>query len=137
MVEQLQADGHVVCFVGDGINDAIALKKANVSISLRGATSVATDTAQMVLMDRTLTQLPQLFELASEFATNMKTGFAAALVPGALIVGGVFLLHFNIPAAILVHFLGLSTNLGIAMSPLLTSTENHTKAMPLPEGEPT
>ena len=35
-VEKLQKEGCKVCFVGDGINDSIALKKANVSISLRG-----------------------------------------------------------------------------------------------------
>jgi P-type E1-E2 ATPase len=47
-VERLQREGRKACFVGDGINDAIALKKANVSISLRGATSIATDTAHIV-----------------------------------------------------------------------------------------
>ena len=36
-VAKLQAEGRKVCFVGDGINDSIALKKADVSISLRGA----------------------------------------------------------------------------------------------------
>jgi P-type E1-E2 ATPase len=36
-VQLLQKEGHRVCFVGDGINDSIALKKADVSISLRGA----------------------------------------------------------------------------------------------------
>ena len=50
-VEKLQKEGRKVCFVGDGINDAIALKKANVSISLRGATSIATDTAHVVFME--------------------------------------------------------------------------------------
>ena len=50
-VEQLQTEGRTVCFVGDGINDSIALKKANVSISLRGASSIATDTAQIVFME--------------------------------------------------------------------------------------
>lgn len=47
-IETVQARGCPVCFVGDGINDGIALKKAHVSISLRGTTTVATDTAQTV-----------------------------------------------------------------------------------------
>jgi len=41
LVEQLQNEGRFVCFVGDGINDSIALKKANVSISLCGASTVS------------------------------------------------------------------------------------------------
>jgi Cu2+-exporting ATPase len=56
-VEKLQREGGKVCFVGDGINDAIALKKSNVSISLRGATSIATDTAQVVFMEQSLGKL--------------------------------------------------------------------------------
>ncbi|MEZ4736034.1 MAG: HAD-IC family P-type ATPase [Caldilineaceae bacterium] len=64
LVAQLQEQGRAVCFVGDGINDSIALKKANVSVPLRGSTTVAMDTAQVVLMDTTLAQLPTLFALA-------------------------------------------------------------------------
>ena len=51
LIEQLQEKGKSVCFVGDGINDSIALKKANVSISLCGASTIATDTAGIILMD--------------------------------------------------------------------------------------
>ncbi|MCB0186042.1 MAG: HAD-IC family P-type ATPase, partial [Caldilineaceae bacterium] len=36
LIKQLQAEGRIVCFVGDGINDAIALKTADVAVSLRG-----------------------------------------------------------------------------------------------------
>jgi P-type E1-E2 ATPase len=59
-VERQQREGRKVCFVGDGINDAIALKKANVSISLRGATSIATDTAHVVFMEQGLRKLCEL-----------------------------------------------------------------------------
>ena len=52
-----QREGHKVCFVGDGINDVIALKKANVSISLRGATSITTSTAHVVFMEQSLRQI--------------------------------------------------------------------------------
>ena len=59
-VELLQKEGRTVCFIGDGINDSIALKKANVSISLRGASTIATDTAQVVFMEESLTKLSAL-----------------------------------------------------------------------------
>ena len=57
LIAKLQEERKSVCFVGDGINDSIALimpfgcKKANVSISLRGASTAATDTAGIILMD--------------------------------------------------------------------------------------
>jgi Cu2+-exporting ATPase len=120
-VERLQAEKRNVCFVGDGINDSIALKKAQVSISLRGATTVATDTAQVVLMDASLAQLPGLFALANQFDTNMKVGFAAAIIPGFFIFGGVFLVHLGLIGSILIYNASLLTGVGVAMLPLLQS----------------
>jgi len=118
LVEQLQAEGHVVCFVGDGINDSIALKKANVSVSLRGATTVATDSAQIVLMQESLEQLPFLFELGDDMAWSMRWGYAAGMVPGVITLGGVFFLGWGFVQAISLSVLGLATGLGIAMYPL-------------------
>jgi Cu2+-exporting ATPase len=122
-VERLQAEGRTVCFVGDGINDSIALKKAQVSVSLRGATSVATDTAQIVLMDTTLNQLPTLFDLTGQFDANMKTGFAAALIPGFLIIGGVFVANLGIIGSMLLYNASLVAGLGVAMAPLYQHRE--------------
>ena len=70
-VEKLQKEGRKVCFVGDGINDAIALKKANVSISLRGATSIATDTAHVVFMEQSLGKLCELRDIARDLERNV------------------------------------------------------------------
>ena len=91
---QLQQEGKKVCFVGDGINDAIALKKANVSISLRGATTVATDSAQIVLMDENLTQLTELFEIAQEFKTNVDRTYLGTIIPNTLGIVATLSLHW-------------------------------------------
>jgi len=80
LVEQLQRQGRSICFVGDGINDAPALARADVSVSLTGATRVATDTAQVVLLDGTLRQLPGLFHLAAGMERNFQRGLAIATV---------------------------------------------------------
>ena len=87
MVAQLQQEGKSVCFIGDGINDSIALKKANVSISMSGATTIATDTAQIVLMDGSLKQLVQLFDVAKNYNHNLKQSFLITLIPTATAVG--------------------------------------------------
>lgn len=64
VIEALQEEGKKVCFLGDGINDVIAMKKANVSISLSGASTIATDVAQVVFMNGTLSELDNLFDIA-------------------------------------------------------------------------
>ena len=120
LVEQLQAEGRAVCFVGDGINDSIALKKANVSVSLSGATSVATDTAQIVLMDATLQQLPLIFTLAKELEANLRTGMILAIAPGIAIWGGVFFAHLGILGAAALFEGSLWLGIANALRPLRT-----------------
>jgi Mg2+-importing ATPase len=53
----LKARGHVVGFLGDGINDAPSLRSADVGISVATATDVAKDAAEIVLMERSLSVL--------------------------------------------------------------------------------
>ncbi len=119
LVEQLQSEGRTVCFVGDGINDSIALKKTHVSVSLRGATTAATDTAQIVFMEESLYQLPFLFTMGQKFNANIKAGFVSAIVPGVSIIGGAFLFHWGLAAQLGIWIVSFATNLGIAMKPLL------------------
>jgi len=119
LISKLQKEGKAVCFIGDGINDSIALKKANVSVSLRGASTIAMDTAGIILMDENLNQLVQLFELAKNLEANMKANLAITIVPGVICVAGAFFLHFGILSAILLYCGGLITGVGNAMLPLI------------------
>ncbi len=112
LIQQLQAEGRHVCYVGDGINDAIALKTAQVSISLRGASTVATDAAQIVLMNQSLNQLVSLFDLTKRFDTMMNQTFAVTMFPGVLTCGGVFLLHYGFIHSIILNELGFAIGLG-------------------------
>jgi Cu2+-exporting ATPase len=118
LVEQLQAEGRSVCFVGDGINDSIALRKANVSVSLRGATTVATDVAQVVLMQESLRQLPLLFELSDHMARSLKVGYVAGMVPGVINIAGVFLLGWGYYHSLALNMVSVAVALGIGMYPM-------------------
>jgi len=118
LIKELQEQGRVVCFIGDGINDAIALKSAQVSISLKGASTAATDTAQIIFMDGTLNNLQPLYQLADEFETTMKKNLASSIVPGVLTIGGVYLLHFSVAVGMGIFFLGSAIGLGNTLLPL-------------------
>jgi Cu2+-exporting ATPase len=119
LIAQLQAQGKSVCFIGDGINDTIALKQANVSISLSGATSAAMDTAQILMMDGSLNHLDKLLSLSTEFDENLKNGFRTVLGGSVICVGGVFLFHFGIFSALALQGMTLAASVGNAYLPKL------------------
>jgi len=125
LITQLQEEGRSVCYVGDGINDAIALQKADVSISLRGASTVATDIAQVILMNQSLDQLGDLFELAQEFDANMKGTFATVLLPALMAIGGGLFLNFGLAYAIVMNQVGFAGGIGYALWPLLQKNYNN------------
>ncbi len=117
-VEKLQKEGKTVCFVGDGINDSIALKKANVSISLRGASSIATDTAHIVFMEQGLSKLCDLRDISRDLDRNVKRSWRMILAPNIACIAGVFTMGFGIMASVLTNNVAAIGALANGMSPL-------------------
>jgi Cu2+-exporting ATPase len=131
LIAKLQDEGHKVCFIGDGINDTIALKQANVSISLSGAASAATDTAQIIMMDGSLNYLNHVFDLSNEYDSNLRTGYHAVLGGSIICVGGVFFFHFGIFSALSLQALTLMSSVGNAFMPLLGRAETKPTLLPV------
>ena len=117
-VEKLQKEGRKVCFVGDGINDSIALKKANVSISLRGASSIATDTAHIVFLEEGLAKLCELKDISRDLDRNVKRSWNLILAPNIACIAGVFTLGFGIMASVVTNNVAALAALGNGMLPL-------------------
>lgn len=122
VIADLVARGRKVCFVGDGINDAIAMKKAHVSVSLEGGSDIATDTAQILLMDGHLDALPEAFRIARDFHRNINTGFGLLLAPSVVGMAGAVLLNFGPEQAVLLTQTGLGAGLLNSLAPRLRAS---------------
>jgi heavy metal translocating P-type ATPase len=129
LVKQLHEQGQFVCFIGDGINDAIALKSAQVSVSLKGASTAATDTAQIVLMDGTLKHIKQLFHLTDEFEKTMHSNFLITIVPGIICIGGVYLLHFGIATGMMLYYIQNVVGVSNTLWPLVKHQDDNPKEL--------
>ena len=114
----LQKEGRKVCFVGDGINDSIALKQANVSISLRGASSIATDTAHIVFLEEGLSKLCDLRDIARDLDRNVRRSWRLILAPNIACIAGVFTLGFGIMASVVTNNVAALAALANGMLPL-------------------
>ncbi|PTX97297.1 heavy metal translocating P-type ATPase [Verrucomicrobia bacterium LW23] len=117
-VELLQKEGRTVCFIGDGINDSIALKRANVSISLRGASSIATDTAQVVFMEESLAKLLQLHDISQSLQRNVDRSWNIIIVPNAICITGAFLFGFGVMHSMIFNQIGAIFALANGLLPL-------------------
>jgi Cu2+-exporting ATPase len=65
-VKALQANGHTVAVIGDGINDSPALAQADVGIAVRGGADVARETAGITLLEGNLWKIPEAIDIARQ-----------------------------------------------------------------------
>ena len=131
MIAELQRQGRKVCFIGDGINDSVALRQADVSISLRGASTVATDAAQIVLMDDDLAQLRTLFELSGGFHKNVRANFKLAVAASLAAVLGVLAIPlYKFWVVELMAAGQFVAGVGVASRPLLGAEEQPSDGAP-------
>ena len=72
MVEALQSRGHTVAMTGDGVNDVLALKRADLGIAMGTGTAAAQAVAQLVLVDSRFSTLPSVVAEGRRVTANIE-----------------------------------------------------------------
>lgn len=103
IVRALQSKGEVVAMIGDGVNDAPALKRANIGVVVGSATDVARETADLVLLDDNFRTVVAAVEEGRIIFENIRKVVAYTLSNSfaeVLLIFGAMLLGWPAPLAV-------------------------------------
>ena len=106
-IEEYQQSGMSVCMIGDGVNDAPSLKKADVGIAMGGVGSdIAVDAADIALVDDEVKELPHLVALSKRMMTTIKLNMTFSMALNFIAVALAIIGTLNPVVGALVHNAG-------------------------------
>ncbi len=103
-LKKLKERGHIVAFIGDGVNDSPSLALADIGVAMGSGTDIAIETSDVVLMNSDFGRLPHALGLTKAISNNMKQNILIAIGVVLVLLASVFLSEWmNMSIGMLVH----------------------------------
>jgi cation-transporting ATPase E len=100
LVEALRQQGHYVAMIGDGVNDVLSLKKANLGIAMESGSAATRGVADMILLNDSFNALPAAFNEGQRIINGMKDIlrlFLTRVLYAALLIIAIDLIGLGFP----------------------------------------
>ncbi len=109
IVEKFQKDKKIVIMIGDGINDALALSRADIAISMGSGADVSVDVSDVVLLNDDMQSLLDALKISKKAYTTIKENFTLSVIYNSI----------TIPLAVAGYVMPLVAALSMSMSSLI------------------
>ena len=117
VVQNLRDQGRFVCFVGDGINDLVAMRAAQVSVAVAGATTAANAVAGVIIYDGDLKHVVDMLKIGDLFRKRMTESIMVSFIPDSISVATILFAGGGFMTAVVLGWVSVGSSIAMFLRP--------------------